>query len=607
MKLITILFCLTLLISGALAAETKLPPNRINWTQLQVFNPSSAGNAVGDGVSDDTMAIQGLINSTPTGTSAVIVPGTYKINGRIWVARPISIMMMDGVVLKFNTNSTDQGIRITSSNVTIQGGSIVGPQYAGSVSTQNAIDVFGTDSAHYLENIVIEDVAITKWYYGIRLKFVEEFVVKDCRVDWFYQAGIQTLSVSHGDIDGNYVADCHSPVGGGRYGIAISHLNNDILSDNPFSNNVTVRANKIERIIEWEGLDTHAGRDISFIDNQIRDCTIGIAVIPYHTLAGVNTIGAKRVIVSGNFVDSSGIGNIARGGIVFIGATNYDNATGIISNNVINTVSTDEGVSRTGGIYAYRTEGLVIAGNRISSCSPYGVFLNFDNYGFSMTGNAIIDIWSDVTSTNYGIFVSSSNNLGVISGNTLLKTGSLGITYAHYFERGIHVGTSSSINVICKANYIQGPDIAIYDPSDRLCRSDYVTMSTSGTGADTLQSISIPGGRLGAGTNVRVIAYGHGVGSAGAKTVTISVGTLSFAAIPSMASTADWKIELEMVSSGYNSQKISVVGMVGTSLVYQKSYIGAFDTSAGTDIECVGECTAAADTISQYAMMMDIS
>jgi len=34
MKLITILFCLTLLISGALAAETKLPPNRINWSQM---------------------------------------------------------------------------------------------------------------------------------------------------------------------------------------------------------------------------------------------------------------------------------------------------------------------------------------------------------------------------------------------------------------------------------------------------------------------------------------------------------------------------------------------------------------------------------------------
>ena len=34
MKLITILFCMSLLISGCLAAETKVPPNRINWSQM---------------------------------------------------------------------------------------------------------------------------------------------------------------------------------------------------------------------------------------------------------------------------------------------------------------------------------------------------------------------------------------------------------------------------------------------------------------------------------------------------------------------------------------------------------------------------------------------
>lgn len=84
MKLITILFCLSLLISGAVAVETKVPLNRLNWSQSLPLNANITLNqsidlvniedygAVGDGTTNCTSAIQAAINAQK---GDVYIPG----------------------------------------------------------------------------------------------------------------------------------------------------------------------------------------------------------------------------------------------------------------------------------------------------------------------------------------------------------------------------------------------------------------------------------------------------------------------------------------------------------------------------------------------------
>lgn len=134
--IVAIVFLLTA--SAAYAASGYCPP--ISFGTL--VNVKSNG-AAGDGVTDDTAAIQGVINSTAgTGNTVYIPAGTYMINaiccqggllGLFVNLSNVNILMDTGAVLKAIPNSSD-GYNVIwvhngVSNVNIVGGTILGDRY----------------------------------------------------------------------------------------------------------------------------------------------------------------------------------------------------------------------------------------------------------------------------------------------------------------------------------------------------------------------------------------------------------------------------------------------------------------------------------------------
>jgi parallel beta-helix repeat protein len=97
---------------------------------------SAPYNAYGDGVHDDTAAIQACINACPTGGTVVVPDGTYMINpvvgGGIWglmLHSNMTFAMTSGATLKaIGVSSDTYGILCSNggSNITISGGNIVG-------------------------------------------------------------------------------------------------------------------------------------------------------------------------------------------------------------------------------------------------------------------------------------------------------------------------------------------------------------------------------------------------------------------------------------------------------------------------------------------------
>jgi hypothetical protein len=186
----------------------------------------------------------------------------------------------------------------------------------------------------------------------------------------------------------------------------------------------------------------------------------------------------------------------------------------------------------------------------------------------------------------------------------MLKTGTL--TKTHNFERGIQIGTSSTINVVVKDNFINGPRFSIYDPSARSLRGQYLGAITSGTSNTDLVSVTIPKNTLGTNSKIRIVAFGAKTGTSGTKTVTFYFGSVSYVVIPAITTASDWRIEVDLLSAGYNAQDISVVGIDGTSVVFLDSDTRNVDCSEDVIVKCVGKCSNAADTINLKSMTMDI-
>jgi hypothetical protein len=103
MKLITILFCIFLLVSGSLAAETKVPLDRLNWDQSLPANANITLNngsvyslqtdgikniksygAVGDNASDDTDNIQAAFDDMVQGDVMIVPTGRFNISSVVF-------------------------------------------------------------------------------------------------------------------------------------------------------------------------------------------------------------------------------------------------------------------------------------------------------------------------------------------------------------------------------------------------------------------------------------------------------------------------------------------------------------------------------------------
>lgn len=379
--------------------------------------------AVGDGVADDTAAVQAAVTAA-AGRGTVVVPaGTYRISRVVSVPGNTSVSG-SGVIRQVTAGVS--GLRITGSGVTVEGITLTGRNgsavYAGG---EYGIEAQGT-SGSPLRQITVRNVTLSRWgAYGVYLRQVVGFAISGCTVSDVGYTGLGVLTGSQGTIENNRVDNVTPGVVGDMYGIATSYATSEAESTD-----IQVRGNTVSRVA-WEAIDAHGGSRLTVDGNTVRNSGTAIALVPG---TGPGHVG------SGNTVSNNLIEDASKFGILVAGQDNVPRSDNRITGNTLRRTAT--------GIYNYNTTALTVSNNRIRRGSPIGVYLDYRNANFQVSGNTFIDMWSNNAWTA-GIHTADSTNSGLITGNTLQRGSKQGATYLNnygYYYRGGLTGITLNSN-----------------------------------------------------------------------------------------------------------------------------------------------------------------
>jgi hypothetical protein len=187
------------------------PPTRARGTTVR--NVKNYG-AFGDGLHDDTAAIQAAINSLPTTGGVVTVPaGTYLIDTskKINLRSLMLFQMEPGAILKAKTSSLTRHYLIYingKSDVEIAGGQLVGDR-----DTHN----YTTGSTH-------------EWGHGIQILGGKRVTVRDLHVSKCTGDGVCIGGSSSDVVIGNIISTNNR-----RQGLSITNCSNIKVYDSEFS------------------------------------------------------------------------------------------------------------------------------------------------------------------------------------------------------------------------------------------------------------------------------------------------------------------------------------------------------------------------------------
>ena len=415
------------------------------------------GGALGDGSTDDTAAIQAVINAAATG-SQVIFPKTasyYKITSAITITKALTITG-PGTITQATTNTA--GFVVTASNVTIDGLTLNGFQsatYSGH-SSENAIYAHGTFSAGiaptYINNLTIKNNTITGWgAAGIQANYINGFKFTNNKISTLPYAGIVVLSGNDGDISGNTLSGFSGTGVGGNnaYGILMSRETGDAgnLVSQPRSFRISCTNNSITTIPTWVGIDTHSGAYITIANNMISGTYYGITAGSSKDSAGVNyTYAPLGISIVGNVLDSAVSNGSAGNGISLTGAV-AELATGSIVGNVVQAYGTQTSAN-DGAVLAYNTTGMTISGNAIKEASPNGIYLTQNNYGATVSGNAITDVWTNSVGVGgvNGIITPGADHNELFIGDNVIRQISKSATYLLNTASGVAIRLGSGVS-----------------------------------------------------------------------------------------------------------------------------------------------------------------
>jgi hypothetical protein len=166
-----------------LATGTGAQTVSVNSKLAQTISVKDFG-AVGDGVTDDTVAIQAALTAG-AGKSVFVPDGTYVLTSELIVSDSTCLYGNPGAaVLKVlptsNPATFNNGLRLQGSNITIQGITVEGTNefsLVGGARTEYASGILTNPSLGPFTNINILNCGINKWGWGIWINRVSYFRV----------------------------------------------------------------------------------------------------------------------------------------------------------------------------------------------------------------------------------------------------------------------------------------------------------------------------------------------------------------------------------------------------------------------------------------------
>ncbi len=347
--------------------------------------------AKGDGITDDTDAIQAVIDAVAgTGGTVVIPDGTYMINairnapGRgLMLRSDMTLRLGAGAVLKAIPNDSDSYsiLFITQANrVNILGGTLEGDRnkHVGT-SGESGMGIYVASS----QNIVIEGVT-----------------TKECWGDGFYiggSAGCQNVTFCNVTGDHNR-----------RSGLSAVSVSGLMIRNSTFRNN--------RGTLPEAGINLEPNLNETVANTQILGCT----------LASNGGNGIQVGVAASNK------------GLAWIKSTTMDGNT--ITSNRTNGLSTDGG----GGIEISNTSGHKVTNNIFRTNNHCGLLLRDEASNTIVTGNTL----TGTTGTpGDGIFVDRTITGFQITGNTAQNNAGHGI-YVMSGAQGTQSGNTQSGNGI---------------------------------------------------------------------------------------------------------------------------------------------------------------
>lgn len=410
--------------TGAGAGTGKALFSTTTQTKLRETVSVKDFGAVGNGVTNDTTAVQAAFNS-----------GAKQIN---FVAGE-TYLVSSGLTLPTDVQIEGNGATITaSSSFTLftltNGGAIRNLNLIGSVSagtydgSSTAINMTGVNNhpaaPTYVTGPKIENCTLTNFgFMGVRLRYVKKAEIRGNRISNVGYTGVAGLSCDDVIVDGNTIVDVTPGSGvGDAYGVFIDRENGLSETSDPRSYRCIITNNIVRNVIAFgggingQGIDTHAGVDFVIDSNVIEGCQRGIFVTSSTIGSLGQRLGAIRCVVSNNTISGTGSYGILLNGANDSGAVVDWTRDCVVTGNTI-TGFGDAGDSLSGGVVLQWTKNTVVSNNSIKNSRCNLIVLNAPNIGFNIAGNVLTDPWdSNYTSPNC-IRIGASGTKGVISNN----------------------------------------------------------------------------------------------------------------------------------------------------------------------------------------------
>lgn len=376
--------------------------------------------AIGDGVTDDTSAIQACLTAQ-AGKNVLFPSGyTFKISSSLTVPANTNVVATGATI----TSSSQIKAVVFANGGSWEGGSITGPSGAAYGTAGYGMHTAGTRGASdviaptYINGPRISGVTISGWNFaGIYFEYVNVGFIENCTITNIGYAGIGGVSCTDVWVRNNKI---DSIIGTGApdwYGIFIDRLEGSELRD-PRSRYCHIIGNRVSNVTSWEGIDTHGGDDFEIASNFVSGCRFGIAVVG-SDINGVNSLGARRVSINNNIIigGNDGAAIVVAGAVTGVTVNQYAEQITVSKNTIYEGGRVND--SSEGCIRAYATRDLQIVDNVLREPWRTGINLSFQNDNFMCRGNTIRD-HKDTTATLPSAIAISSNNIsGLIVGNVL--------------------------------------------------------------------------------------------------------------------------------------------------------------------------------------------